>query len=1109
MSLFNRGKSSRQSLVEKMLGTGLIQRQVKTSNLTGTIGIDDYFQQTSIKSPQFGKIFGQEGDFLQRLDDFSEEYYKLLSNKANLARGAKVNVDLMRGVGKIDLTLLNRDMADKLYGKYSRDVLRLGDLVREAGLPGVEMPSANLYSKSFRYMVGSDALGPQSHPAALVLNRSFFSFNSRKTGFEGFKVGRSNLMSGKLVREVLEQSKSKSIFGSLQEGMNVVTLDVETTGVFARSQVRSLSAAAMTVKNGKLTTPAETMMTKAGEQVKFGTIAYDSPQLGGLRVAGKTSFAEMIAKQEGLTPLGSKDFLDEGAKFVENLLHADRVVAHNAAFDITKMFETFSSIEGYSNHTRLRQGLSQLSKRIQDGNFLIDTLQYSSAYASGQIDDIIEAANITDLGKRSERYVESLLAQELLEKVKTGKTVAPFSMENLALNSNLFALLENEGQAEELFGMIIKGSHVSETDTHLQSYVARYISTGELKFGASMGADTEFGRFARLKIFKSQALTPTTNVADVQHLSETVFNRLMSDEDLLAKVDLLDIGTGQFPNFQEHIDYVRKILGEARVGKSDTTIQVGKKLFKTNKAEMSIVDLGFSYAAQSAADEIIANINTGVKAGVTKESILDAMGSVYEAYGSGLTTRDRMSLSLGAPTRELPFDVGLGNFAPNVPAQVAAKLAAAGDQFYFLDSRSRTISTMLANLTSSTALEANRLGYKEGYNLQSIAFSAQPKKTAEFGLSVYRAQQEAYGFSKATFDDSISKLIVPFKITQEAFGADKTIQDVYFSIAKQYGDNERLNLVWDINRQLGRDESESLITKIFGLMSDEQTATKVLGTSINDNVRTEISSIEALIQGKQMSLDQVDELKAGNSQILRSLLGEDNYTSLMDDIIERGIVIGSADNVEEIKDNLGKIGVELDNDAATGRFYGAVQRTGLKDDYLTLGPVAYGDGVDLAGVKDRLVKAQEVVDVEGATVSKQVKAVGDISEQLSDRGFLKQVSKKISTSKTGISESPVVEAFMKNKKNIGVGLAAASLIGFGYYRHKKNEKQKIYDETLEKQQHQTVMPSDPLSEYKQGYNYAAERYNPLATAGVVGNLDRQKIGHHQMGNNKYDHLFGR
>jgi hypothetical protein len=34
------------------------------------------------------------------------------------------------------------------------------------------------------------------------------------------------------------------------------------------------------------------------------------------------------------------------------------------------------------------------------------------------------------------------------------------------------------------------------------------------------------------------------------------------------------------------------------------------------------------------------------------------------------------------------------------------------------------------------------------------------------------------------------------------------------------------------------------------------------------------------------------------------------------------------------------------------------------------------------------------------------------------------------------------------------------------------------------------------------------RRDPLTTAGVVGNLDRNKIGHYKMGAQKNAHLFG-
>jgi chromosome segregation ATPase len=64
------------------------------------------------------------------------------------------------------------------------------------------------------------------------------------------------------------------------------------------------------------------------------------------------------------------------------------------------------------------------------------------------------------------------------------------------------------------------------------------------------------------------------------------------------------------------------------------------------------------------------------------------------------------------------------------------------------------------------------------------------------------------------------------------------------------------------------------------------------------------------------------------------------------------------------------------------------------------------------------------------------------------------------------------------------------------------------DEAVEKMPYQSGQQLDPLAELKQAYNFAPQRMDPLATAGVVGNLDRNKIGHYQMGTNKYNHLYG-
>ena len=89
----------------------------------------------------------------------------------------------------------------------------------------------------------------------------------------------------------------------------------------------------------------------------------------------------------------------------------------------------------------------------------------------------------------------------------------------------------------------------------------------------------------------------------------------------------------------------------------------------------------------------------------------------------------------------------------------------------------------------------------------------------------------------------------------------------------------------------------------------------------------------------------------------------------------------------------------------------------------------------------------------------------------------------------------------------GVAIAAAS----GYYFNKKRTQQNVYDETLERQNYQT---SSAYSSYRQEMGlpgapaYRTKPLDPMAYAGVTGNLDRNKIGHELMGKDKYSNLFG-
>jgi hypothetical protein len=102
----------------------------------------------------------------------------------------------------------------------------------------------------------------------------------------------------------------------------------------------------------------------------------------------------------------------------------------------------------------------------------------------------------------------------------------------------------------------------------------------------------------------------------------------------------------------------------------------------------------------------------------------------------------------------------------------------------------------------------------------------------------------------------------------------------------------------------------------------------------------------------------------------------------------------------------------------------------------------------------------------------------------------------------------LIETYRRLKPKIGYGALAVGAVATGYYLNEKRKENNLYDETLEQQPYEkTGFVSEQNSGFAQINSPISSRRDPLTTAGVVGNLDRNKIGHTQMGPNKYNHLY--
>lgn len=126
------------------------------------------------------------------------------------------------------------------------------------------------------------------------------------------------------------------------------------------------------------------------------------------------------------------------------------------------------------------------------------------------------------------------------------------------------------------------------------------------------------------------------------------------------------------------------------------------------------------------------------------------------------------------------------------------------------------------------------------------------------------------------------------------------------------------------------------------------------------------------------------------------------------------------------------------------------------------------------------------------------------------------VGVRVAEESAGRVGQPVADAaikagrqFVKNYKT-GIylaGLAAATAV-IGKKALDKREENQLYDRTMD------TMPAESgdrpygIQDAMFARKTASRRKDPLVTAGVVGNLDRNKVGHTSMGPDKNNHLFG-
>jgi hypothetical protein len=1079
-------------------------------------------QQTSLGVSEIDNIYGSSEQFLSTYRQFEDTVFEMMKDSRKLVYGEKVaDVDLMRKMGKIDLNVFNNETKSVLEAMLRDNVLKLDELISKTGIPGMEFPSENLYSTLTKFDVNQTER--TNHAALSFLQRTFFNVNPNKQGTLAFNFGVGNLLTADaLDRVAFQQSNEFEQLGKM------MTLDVETTSVMRGSQVRSF---------------ADRVTDIDGKMVSESDVAFENLQMASTRV--RTPDGNRRLMSEGVNILeksknvksmenGGAEFIAETKNLFERIINPEikHLSGHNIFFDLQKIAETAQGLDAYDSATK--DLMESVFDRIaNEKTFLIDTKETLSSYFGRK------AQNLPDGAAR----VKRLLAPESLAKISVGGSTAPSSMENLVANSNVLELIEKNANAGDedaikLMKRIKSGSHIATTDVHMQDMMRRFELDESLDFMDmdKLDSASAFVKFGRQQYLRGGAFTATTNIADVAHLEKTGIDYLSgagARNVMLENMSGSELGLSTSAKGQ--LRYNKSIggfeLSDTTSG-SPTTFPVDETVARThiasklqnisNEANPNISIQNFNYLDATKVDEAV-NAKKAVQGIIpTNDStqIIRSLGLTDEQFGSKNSLGSMFRGIAGGTNGEQIRDIQpVLAFSDNVIKSYYQNAAKSGLGFSSLNIQDRVMSVKLAQATAGIGQMAA--------GTEKVATSMAHAKHAgllgEMGLSYFNAQNvtRLVGEYDSSGPLPASKVMQQFdslfeygsttaadggivrSLRVKAFQDADNILDTnlnrftlsYISEADNTtGIGARINLVYGANKTLTKEQAMQHAEHMFG--------------DVNQN-------FDAFSDITTMDRTTLAAVGAGSDPLERARITE----ALSEQIRNKGIVAGYVEGepVEQMVRAFSTGGLDIvDNDISFLNHH--MRLVHSENGVLTMSAMRNTQSDLAIGLSDEMAQreAEQVLNTANEVGEllqnnpAERKAAEDVVRKSRTSRALSQ-GEEVDFTKTIRSDikTPMTDFYLKNKTKLGyagIGLAAA---GLGYYMSKKHRESNLYDETVKSQPTEPGSPRRAIQRNPASLSSPqSTRRDPLVTAGIVGNLDRNKIGHTQMGSNKYNHLYG-
>ena len=838
---------------------------------------------------------------------------------------------------------------------------------------------------------------------------------------------------------------------------------------------------------------------------------------------------------------GGAEFVSESKKLFAQFLSDDisHLSGHNIFFDLQKMGETLQGLDAYDDEakTLMHSVFDRISgadyeykgiKYKGNKDFLIDTKETLSAYFSKKAEGLPDAT----------AKVNRLLAPESLAKISIGGSTTPSSIENIVANSNVLELIERDGD-DILVNAIRNGSHIARTDVHMQGALYKYQLSGELDFldMTKLDSASDFVKSGRRQYLRGAAITPTTNVADVAHLEKSAIDYLsgagaknVTLEDITgSELGLSTSARGKLSYSKSKEAFEFTDSGSANVIDVDEGIarsNISSRLQAISDVNNNISLSNFSYSDATKIEESFKarSATQGIFTTADSEQIIRSLGLTDEQFGTKADV-STMFRQFGEPTRgqgirDLQPVLHMGDAIISSYHQNAAR---SGLGFSSLNVQDRVMSVKLAQATAGIGQMA---AGTEGIS-RSMAHAKHAGLLGEMGLSYFNAQDATrlVGAYDATGALPASKVLANFEsifdytsttaadggiartLKVKAFTDVDNILDTnlnrftlsYLSEADTpEGVGARINLVWGANKSLSEDEAKRVAT---GMLND-----------INEHFDY-LSDINGLEDIKTMDRTKLAAIGAGTDVAERKRFTED----LAEKIRQKGIVVGNVEGqpVQQMVQALmgGDLDI-VDNDVRLANHHmrlvhsenGALTLSAMRNTQSDLA-IGLTDEMIQREAEQALNRANELGEIFENDPKARRAAESVVRKSRTSRVLSEEVdlSKKMRTD----IKTPMTDFFVKNKTKLGyagIGLAAA---GIGYYMSRKNRESNLYDETVKSQPTEPGNPRRAIQRSQASFaGPQSTRRDPLVTAGIVGNLDRNKIGHTQMGPNKYNHLYG-